>query len=107
MSDEYGFGMEREFQAAATVPPSESLEPATAVARDKAYELAQAWGLRCTRRICLFRFYESWEVKERGGTWVLTFALRVRVVSIEESLTLPGQWSYNANEGFLNEASDE
>lgn len=102
MSD-YDYGTMKEFKAGVTVPPGETLDGPINVARVHAYQLCDEWGKGAPHKIGLFRFAESWSVKEHGATWVATYAIRVRVVTLEESTTLPGQWSYDANTGFLSE----
>ena len=99
MSD-YNFGTVNSFSAAVTVPPSEALDPFIRAAYSKALEVSHEWGRATPHRMAVFRIHESWNLEERGGTWVITYTIKLRVVTVDESITLPGAWNYQPNVGL-------
>lgn len=96
----YDFGSVNAFSAAATVSPGEALNPFIQTARSKALEVSHEWGRAAPHRMAVFRVHESWDLEERGGTWVITYTIKLRVVTVDESITLPGAWSYQPNVGL-------
>lgn len=95
-TDPYALGTIQTFSAAATVLPGGDLDEPTAEAREMAYNTAQEWAEACPVRVGLFRIHESWDLEEHGGTWLLTFTLKVRLVDPAETITLPGEWDYTS-----------
>lgn len=75
-----------------------------AVAIQAASQAAQAkqdtWGAGCSKMVAAFTFksgYEIYEVPGRG--WFVEFTQQIRLYTLEESTTLPGDWSRKQEDG--------
>lgn len=91
---EFAPGTERDFVA--VVPITETTpDAAVKIASAAAQLLQDAWGQGCpaSAKVCAFSWRSGYELFERPGEgWLVRFIQSIRVYSLEESTTLPGDW---------------
>lgn len=96
---DYAPGAERDFIAVVKIVDGDdtaAVEEATAAAGREHDE----WGEKCPKMVAAFTWRSGYEVYEvPGDGWYVRYTHGIRLYTLEESTTLPGDWSRQQEEG--------
>ena len=90
---EYIPGSEHTFSGTAAIKDGD-ITAAVSEAGEVAQRLQDQWGERCPAMVASFAWKYGYELTERPGLgWFAEVTQAIRLYSLEESTTLPGDWS--------------
>ncbi len=90
---EYVPGTEHTFSGTAVIKDGD-ITAAVSEAGDIAQRRENLWGQHCPAKVASFAWKYGYEIVERPGLgWFAEVTQTIRLYSIEESTTLPGDWS--------------
>lgn len=93
--NEYALGSEKTFSGAAAITDGD-IAAAVSEAGDVAQRHEDQWAQQCPATVASFAWKYGYEVHERPGQgWFAEVTQSIRLYSLEESTTLPGDWGNN------------